>query len=80
MIQATIAIHPAGGAGTAAIDAAIAQLRAAGVVVAVRSMHTELAGDEATLFEAIRAAFAAAAQHGGVVMSVTVSNACPIVR
>lgn len=80
MIQATIAIHPVGSAGTSAVDAAIASLRAAGVVVAVRSMHTELEGDEARLFAALRDAFDAAAAHGGVVMTVTVSNACPVVR
>jgi len=77
MIQATVAVYPMGEAGTAAIDAAIERLRDAGVVVAVRSMATELEGDAAVVFEALRDAFAAASEHGGVAMTLTVSNACP---
>jgi uncharacterized protein YqgV (UPF0045/DUF77 family) len=77
MIQATVAIYPMSEASTAAIDAAIERLRAAGVVVAVRSMATELEGEMALVFAALQDAFAAAAEHGGVAMTVTVSNACP---
>jgi hypothetical protein len=37
----------------------------------------DLAGDEATVFAALQAAYRAAAALGGVVMIVSVSNACP---
>lgn len=40
-------------------------------------MSTLIAGDEAAVWEALRAAFAAAAANGETVMVVTVSNACP---
>jgi len=41
------------------------------------SMSTQLEGDEATVFAALCDAFQAAAEYGGTVMQVTVSNACP---
>jgi len=41
-------------------------------------MHTELRGSAEAVFAAIRAAWDAAAARGGVVMAVTVSNACPL--
>ena len=78
MIQATIAIYPLGQRDNAAIERAIERLRAAGVVAEVRSMHTEIAGDEEAVFGALRDAFGAAAARGGVVMTVSVSNACPV--
>ena len=40
-------------------------------------MHTEIAGDEDAVFAALQDAFRAAAASGGVVMTVSVSNACP---
>lgn len=78
MIQATVAIYPLGQPDDAAIELAIEQLRAAGVVAHVRAMHTELAGSEEAIFAALRDAFEAAATRGGVVMTVSVSNACPV--
>jgi uncharacterized protein YqgV (UPF0045/DUF77 family) len=78
MIQATVAIHPLGQAVDAAVDLAIERLRAAGVLMEVRAMHTEIAGDEDAVFAALRDAFRAAAASGGVVMTVSVSNACPV--
>jgi uncharacterized protein YqgV (UPF0045/DUF77 family) len=77
MIQATIAIYPLGQADHAAVHAAIERLRTAGVVTEVRSMYTEIAGDEEAVFAALQGAYRAAAAHGGVVMIVSVSNACP---
>lgn len=41
-------------------------------------MQTEIAGDEEAVFAALRDAFQAAAAYGGVVMTVAVSNACPV--
>ena len=78
MIQATVAVYPLGHPDNAAIELAIEQLRAAAVVAQVRAMNTELAGDEEAVFGALREAFRAAASVGGVVMSVSVSNACPV--
>lgn len=78
MIQATVAIYPVGQPDNAAIERAIEQLRAAGVVTHVRAMHTELAGDEDDVFTALREAFRTAASVGGVVMTASVSNACPV--
>jgi uncharacterized protein YqgV (UPF0045/DUF77 family) len=77
MIQATVAIYPLGQADYAAVDLAIEQLHGPGLVVDVRSMQTEIAGDETAVFAALRDAFRAAAAKGGVVMTVSVSNACP---
>lgn len=78
MISATVAIHPLGQADYAAIDLAIERLRARGVVAEVRAMQTELAGEEEAVFAALQDAFRAAAASGGVVMTVSVSNACPV--
>jgi hypothetical protein len=41
-------------------------------------MNTVISGSEAAVFDAIRAAFAAAAERGGTVLTVTISNACPV--
>ncbi|MCS7294274.1 MAG: YkoF family thiamine/hydroxymethylpyrimidine-binding protein [Chloroflexota bacterium] len=78
MIQATVAVYPLAADGSGAIEAAIAAIAAAGLEHEVRSMHTELRGSAEAVFAAIRAAWDAAAARGGVVMAVTVSNACPL--
>lgn len=62
-----------------AIDAALALWRERGLDVRPGAMSTLIAGEEATVWEALRAAFAAAAACGETVMVVTVSNACPLV-
>ena len=79
MIQATVAVYPMGQADNGAIDAAIESLRAAGIVVGVRSMQTEIAGDTDAVFAAARDAFDAAAARGGVAMTLSISNACPVI-
>jgi hypothetical protein len=48
------------------------------VEVEVRTMHSELVGESCPIFEALRAAFEAAAALGPTVMTVTLSNACPV--
>lgn len=78
MIQATVAVYPLGQTDLGAIDRAIERLRAAGVVTEVRPMQTELTGEEEVVFAALRDAFEAAAAVGGVAMTVTLSNACPV--
>jgi uncharacterized protein YqgV (UPF0045/DUF77 family) len=42
------------------------------------SMSTIISGDSDSVWKALRDAFAAAAMQGELVMTVTVSNACPI--
>jgi hypothetical protein len=43
-------------------------------------MSTIVVGDEAVIFAALGEAFAKAAELGEIVMTVTVSNACPVAR
>ncbi len=76
MIQATVAVYPLGAEG--AIEAAIEAIAAADVDHEVRPMHTEIRGETDAVFAAIRAAWDAAAARGGVVMTLTISNACPL--
>jgi len=78
MITATVAIYPLQQDGWEAVDRAIEALRAAGLELEVRTMQTEITGETAAVFRALHAAFEAAAGCGGVVMSVTVSNTCPV--
>lgn len=59
------------------IDAALALWRERGLEVQPGTMSTLIAGDEATLWEALREAFTAATAYGETVIIVTVSNACP---
>lgn len=60
-----------------AIDAVIALWRERGLDVQPGAMSTLIAGDETTVWESLRAAFAVAAAYGETVMVITVSNACP---
>ena len=60
-----------------AIDAALAIWRERELDVQPGAMSTLIAGDETTVWEALRAAFAAATALGETVMVITVSNACP---
>lgn len=78
MIQATIAIYPLGQETSAAVHRAVDSLQRAGVEYETRAMQTELRGMPDEVFAAIRAAYDAAAEEGGVVMSTTISNACPL--
>jgi uncharacterized protein YqgV (UPF0045/DUF77 family) len=44
----------------------------------VGAMSTVVTGDEAEVFPALQEAFVTAAATGHVVMTITVSNACPV--
>jgi uncharacterized protein YqgV (UPF0045/DUF77 family) len=44
----------------------------------VGAMSTVVTGDEAVVFRALQEAFVSAAATGQVVMTITVSNACPV--
>ncbi|MGE0652966.1 MAG: YkoF family thiamine/hydroxymethylpyrimidine-binding protein [Alphaproteobacteria bacterium] len=79
MVSCQISIYPLGVEELGpAIEAAVAELREAGLEPEVGPMATYVTGDEDAVFEGLRRAFAAAAREGHVVMTLTVSNACPL--
>jgi len=63
---------------TPAVEAVGTALAAHGLKPAVGPMSTVVVGEDREIFAALREAFATAAEAGPVVMTVTVSNACPI--
>ena len=63
-----------------AIEAVRATLTDRGLTPEVGPMSTIVVGEDTAIFAALGEAFAKAAELGQVVMTVTVSNACPIPR
>jgi uncharacterized protein YqgV (UPF0045/DUF77 family) len=63
-----------------AIEAVRKSLADHGLVPEVGPMSTVVAGEDRIIFAALGEAFATAAELGEVVMTVTVSNACPVAR
>jgi uncharacterized protein YqgV (UPF0045/DUF77 family) len=61
-----------------AITAVSAALARHGLAPQVGAMSTLVVGEDGKIFAALSDAFAAAAETGHVVMTATVSNACPI--
>ncbi|MGH7781577.1 MAG: YkoF family thiamine/hydroxymethylpyrimidine-binding protein [Candidatus Binataceae bacterium] len=61
-----------------AIEAVEAQFKAHGLKSEVGAMSTQIVGDADTVFAALRSAFVRVAANGQVVMTFTVSNACPV--
>lgn len=61
-----------------AIDTVRATLAAHGLTAQIGSMSTIAVGDDRAIFSALGEAFTKAAESGEVVMTVTISNACPI--
>ncbi len=61
-----------------AIEMVRSALAARGLDARVGPMSTHVVGEDALIFAALAEAFAKAAETGEVVMSFTVSNACPI--
>jgi uncharacterized protein YqgV (UPF0045/DUF77 family) len=53
-------------------------LRGAGLDVTPGPMSTMVTGDGAAVFEALKIAFLRTAATGHIVMTATISNACPI--
>jgi uncharacterized protein YqgV (UPF0045/DUF77 family) len=77
-VSAQVSLYPLGqGDVRPAIEAAWRAFDSQGLAYQPGSMSTLVSGDVASVFAALRGAFDAAAQHGGVVLVVTVSNACP---
>ena len=60
------------------VEDVVRTLRAHGLEVEPGPMSTYVVGEEDAIFAALREAFARAATTGHVVMTVTLSNACPI--
>jgi uncharacterized protein YqgV (UPF0045/DUF77 family) len=60
------------------IEGVLSVLRDRGLPCQVGSMSTLTWGDDDVVFEALREAFAHAAEQGPAVMVITVSNACPL--
>ncbi len=63
---------------TPAIEAVTAALDAHGLQAKVGPMSTQTTGDANAIFAALKEGFAAAAAAGPVVMTITLSNACPV--
>ena len=61
-----------------AIEEMQAALRVAGLDVTPGLMSTLVVGEGATVFDALETAFLRAAATGYVVMTATISNACPV--
>jgi uncharacterized protein YqgV (UPF0045/DUF77 family) len=61
-----------------AVEAVAASLAARGLQPQVGPMSTVATGEAAAVFDALQAAFEAAAATGHVIMAVTLSNACPV--
>jgi uncharacterized protein YqgV (UPF0045/DUF77 family) len=61
-----------------AVEVVRAALVGHGLAPKVGEMSTIVTGEDAVIFAALSVAFAKAAEAGHVVMTVTLSNACPI--
>jgi uncharacterized protein YqgV (UPF0045/DUF77 family) len=79
MVSAQVSVYPLRQDRlTPAVTAVSAALQAAGLRFEVGPMSTLATGETATVFAALQDAFARAGALGHVVMTVTVSNACPV--
>ena len=79
IVSAQVAIYPLRQERlTPAITAVSRALEAAGLRPEVGAMSTIVTGEAATVFRALEEAFVQAGALGHVVMTVTVSNACPV--
>ena len=63
-----------------AIDRALDIFRSHGLKVTPGTMSSLVSGDDEALFTAIKEAFQQTSQEGEIVMTLTLSNACPVGR
>ena len=78
-ISAQVSLYPLGQDDLSpSIDAAVGEFERHGVECRTGSMSTVLWGDDEKVFTALLGAFREAASRGRVVMTVTLSNACPL--
>jgi uncharacterized protein YqgV (UPF0045/DUF77 family) len=79
IVSAQVAIYPLRQERlTPAITAVSRALEAAGLRPQLGAMSTMVTGEAVAVFRALEEAFAEAGAIGHVVMTVTVSNACPV--
>lgn len=79
IVSAQVAIYPLRQDRLTPTITAVSQtLDAAGLRSEVGPMSTMVTGDAATVFRALEEAFVQAGALGHVVMTITVSNACPV--
>jgi uncharacterized protein YqgV (UPF0045/DUF77 family) len=79
IVSAQIAVYPLRQDRlTPAIAAVTSALEAAGLRPEVGPMSTVVTGESAAVFRALEEAFIRAGALGHVVMTTTVSNACPV--
>lgn len=79
IVSAQVAIYPLRQDRlTPAITAVSRAFEAAGLRPEVGPMSTMVIGEAATVFRALEEAFVRAGTVGHIVMTVTVSNACPV--
>jgi uncharacterized protein YqgV (UPF0045/DUF77 family) len=62
------------------INRALNVFQSYGLEVTTGAMSSLVSGDDEVLFDAIKQAFKKTAEQGEVVMSITLSNACPVSR
>lgn len=78
MVSCQFSVYPLGVEDLSpAIDVALAEMRSLGLELEVGAMSTLVTGESPQVFEGLKRAFDAAASRGFVVMTVTLSNACP---
>jgi uncharacterized protein YqgV (UPF0045/DUF77 family) len=79
LASAQVAIYPLRQARLSpAVEAVRVALVSAGLHSETGPMSTVVTGEVECLFAALQAAFVRAAVHGPVVLTVTLSNACPV--
>jgi len=61
-----------------AVESVRSALREHGLIPQVGPMSTTVTGESGIMFAALAEAFAKAATSGQVVMTITISNACPL--
>ncbi len=77
-IAATVAVYPLGQQDFRAINRAIEVLRSFSLTIDVQPMHTEIEGEATVVFEALQAAFNAAAEYGMTILVTTLTNVCGV--
>jgi len=78
VIQANVSVYPLLQTDYRGVHRAIEALERSGLDVRAGTTATTILGGEAEVFDALREAFAAARETGPTVMTVTVTDACPL--
>ncbi len=78
VIQASVAVYPLLQTDYRAVHRALEALRRETVKTIEGTMATTVIGEPANVFAALERAFSAARESGPTVMTVTVTNACPL--